>query len=75
MPLPPTLDDGVVRLRPVELERDVRLALPWYHDPVVLWGSEGTCDPFTCERIARMYAVLAERGEVYIVEVMTARGP
>jgi RimJ/RimL family protein N-acetyltransferase len=75
MALVPTLDDGVVRLRPVDLERDVRLALPWYRDPVVLWGAEGTREPFACERIARMYAVLAERGEVYIVEVITERGP
>lgn len=67
------LSDGFVRLRPVTAE-DLPVASSWYRDPVVLWGSEGTRDPYPPERVARMYQVLEGRGEVYLVEVATGAG-
>lgn len=71
---PLTSRDGQVRLRPVKVAEDVATAVAWYRDPVVLWGSEGSTEPFTPERVARMYEVLAARGEVYIVEVQGPDG-
>lgn len=68
------LTDGVVRLRRVEPERDADVALPWYRDPVVLWGSEGSRQPFDRARVVRMYEVLQSRGEAYLVEVATETG-
>jgi len=69
----PVLTDGVVRLRPVTPE-DVQVATAWYQDPEVLWGSEGTRDPYSPGRVARMYEVLGARGEVYIVEMACEGG-
>ena len=62
-------EDGLVRLRLLDIDHDVAVATAWYRDEVVLWGSEGTTELFTPERVARMYQVLSARGEVYIVEV------
>lgn len=59
-----------VRLRPVELPGDLVVAYPWYQDPEVLQGSEGRdAEPFSLERIERMYRYLSNIGSVYIIEV------
>lgn len=59
-----------VRLRPLKLPDDIKWAQPWYSDPEVLYLSEGpTSPPFDAARVERMYQYLAERGDVYIIEV------
>lgn len=65
-----TLTDGVVRLRP-RREGDVETALAWYRDPHVLKMSEGTgATPFDRPRVERMYAILEDIGELYMIEVL-----
>ncbi len=65
----PVLIDGEVQLRPVDPVKDAERAWPWYQDPVVLWGSENTREPFGRDRVQRMYEVLSARGEAFVVEV------
>ncbi len=66
-----TLTDGVVRLSRWEpASGDVPEALTWYGDPDVLYYSEGAdVAPFSAERVRKMYRILSELGELYLIEV------
>ena len=44
-------------------------ALAWYQDPETLWMVDGKREPYAPERLARMYAWLSERGELWFIEV------
>lgn len=64
------LEDGNVRLRPIELEKDMGSFLEWYTNPDVLFYSEGPkAMPYDSDVIHRMCAKLSELGEAYIIEV------
>ncbi|MDP9728818.1 GNAT family N-acetyltransferase [Alicyclobacillus tolerans] len=64
------LEDGDLRLRPLDIESDVPFALDWYQDPDVLRNSEGEgTEPYNQETVERMYRYLSEHGELYIIEV------
>ncbi len=61
--------DGDLRLRELQAA-DIDTALGWYQDPYVLRMSEGpAAEPFDRQRVERMYAVLGELGELYVIEV------
>jgi RimJ/RimL family protein N-acetyltransferase len=70
------LTDGVVRLRRYQGDAvDIDCAVPWYRDPDVIYYSEGPgAKPFSRARVARMYEVLAERGELYMIDVTFEAG-
>ena len=70
------LHDDLVRLRPYrEDASDIEHAVRWYQDPEVLYYSEGPgTEPFTRDRVVRMYRYLAAHGELYIIEVQTTDG-
>jgi RimJ/RimL family protein N-acetyltransferase len=75
MSQPAILTDGDLRLRPAVLPDDVALGVPWYHDPEVLYFSEGEgVEPYDHASVERMYRYLAGKGELYIIEVMTPAG-
>lgn len=61
--------ENYLRLRKI-VEGDLETALPWYHDPEVLYYSEGvrekTYDIFVIER---MYRFLSSIGELYFIEI------
>ena len=59
--------DSGLRLR--KLEEDFDFALAWYQDAGTVWLVDGDRTPYTMERLCRMYAYLAQRGEVYFIEV------
>ncbi len=65
------LTDGVVRLRSYQGgHADIELAAQWYRDPEVLYYSEGPgTAPFSRERVVRMYQILSDRGELYMIDV------
>lgn len=68
------LSDSDLRLRPVELPRDLAAAVPWYHDPEVLRFSEGDgTPPYDFAMVERMYRYLSEHGELYMIEVKDDR--
>ena len=66
--------DQDLRLRPVQLPEDARLALPWYADAEVMRLSEDVLEPYDEDTISGMYEYLLARGEAYIIEVREASG-
>lgn len=56
-------------LRLVRLDAPPAEALSWYQDPETLWMVDGKREPYTPERLTRMYDWLAERGELWFIEV------
>jgi len=57
------------------LPNDVSLALAWYRDPEVLRFSEGEgTAPYDPTTVEEMYRYLADRGELYVIEIEETRG-
>ena len=65
----PSVLDIVHDLRLIRLDAPPAEALSWYRDPETLWMVDGKREPYTPERLARMYDWLAERGELWFIEV------
>ena len=64
------LSDGEIRLRPVNLKDDMNSFLAWYGSPEVIHYSEGpNVKPYGKDVIERMFKVLSEIGEYYIIEI------
>lgn len=59
---------GALRLR--RYDEDHSFALAWYQDPETVYLVDGDPAPYTPERLDRMYAYLADRGELYWIEVL-----
>ena len=59
--------DDELRLRKLDASCD--FALAWYQDPETVWLVDGVRIPYTMEQLRRMYAYLAQKGEVYFIEV------
>ena len=64
--------DDQLRLR--RYDGAFETALPWYQDTETLMLVDGKADPYTPDRIKRMYDYLGERGEVYWIECRTEKG-
>jgi RimJ/RimL family protein N-acetyltransferase len=63
-------DQIPIRLRPVVLEEDCKLALKWYQDPEVIHFSEGpNVEPYGLETVQGMYEYLNSIGKLMIIEV------
>lgn len=45
-------------------------ALPWYQDEETLLLVDGKPDPYTPERLNRMYSYLDDHGELYFIEML-----
>jgi len=60
-----------IRLRPVEVEKDVDIALPWYQDMEVLKGTAavGRETPYDRETVESMFRHLEGTGECFIIEI------
>jgi len=68
-------DDDDVRLRPIKLPEDVVAAVEWYHDPEVLYLSQGDgVEPFDAAMVEKMFSMMSGRCEVYIIEVREQSG-
>ena len=65
----PSVLDIDADLRLVRLDAPPAEALSWYQDPETLWMVDGKREPYTPERLARMYDWLAERGELWFIDV------
>jgi RimJ/RimL family protein N-acetyltransferase len=66
------MDDNInLRLRPVNIESDIHLAVHWYQDPEVLYFSEGpNIEAYSVEKIRSMYQYLSSIGTLYIIEIL-----
>ena len=60
------IDDNL-RLR--AYDGQFELALDWYQDPDTIYMIDGSREPYSPERVQRMYEYLVSRGEVYFIEV------
>lgn len=60
------IDDNL-RLR--AYDGQFELALDWYQDPDMIYMIDGRREPYSPERVQRMYDYLARQGEVYFIEV------
>lgn len=78
MPIP-----GIAQPELIQIDCDLRLrrydgacdqALPWYQDRETVLLVDGKEDPYTPERVKRMYDYLSERGEVYWIEYREEEG-
>ena len=59
--------DESLRLRKYDGVHD--FALEWYQDPDTVWLVDGKREPYTVERLDRMYRYLRNAGELYFIEV------
>lgn len=57
-----------LRLR--AFDGQAELAFDWYQEPDVIYLIDGSREPYSLERIQRMYDYLEARGEVYFIEVL-----
>lgn len=64
----PAVLDIAHDLRLVRLDAPPAEALSWYQDSDTLWMVDGRREPYTPERLARMYAWLSARGELWFIE-------
>ena len=58
--------DDTLRLR--RFDGDCARALPWYQDRELLQLVDGKAEPYTPQRLQRMYDYLAARGELWWIE-------
>lgn len=57
-------------LRLKKYEETVEMSYWWYRDPIVLKGISGEiAEPYSKERVQRMYQYLIEHGELYYIEI------
>ena len=70
--------DGVIQPEIIQIEPGLRLrsfdgkfdfALEWYQDPEVVYLVDGVKEPYSPEKLLRMYAYLYKHGELYFIEV------
>ena len=70
--------DGVIQPEIIQIEPGLRLrsfdgkfdfALEWYQDPEVVYLVDGVKEPYSQEKLLRMYAYLYKHGELYFIEV------
>lgn len=64
--------DGTLRLR--KFDNDYAQALAWYQDPETVRLVDGKADPYTPQRLQRMYDYLADRGELWWIECRAEDG-
>lgn len=57
-----------LRLR--KYDGQVHLAFSWYQNPDVIRLIDGSREPYTLQRIKKMYDYLTQHGEVYFIEIL-----
>ena len=62
------LVDDALRLRKFDGHFD--FAFDWYQDVETVWLVDGNRNPYTHERLGRMYRYLNDHGELYFIEVL-----
>ncbi|HFI0790178.1 TPA: GNAT family N-acetyltransferase [Streptococcus suis] len=71
--------DGVEQPKLLEIDKYLRLrkydgyhdfALIWHQDLELVWLVDGNKEPYTLDRLNRMYGYLATNGECYFIEIL-----
>ena len=63
----PCQDHLKLRLR--KYDGHFNFAWPWYQDPETVRLVDGKTEPYSMERIEKMYTYLNEHGELYFIEI------
>ncbi|MDR0889931.1 MAG: GNAT family N-acetyltransferase [Oscillospiraceae bacterium] len=63
--------DALTRLRRYDGKHD--FALEWYRDPQTVFLIDGDTEPYTPQRLKRMYEYLDAHGELYFIERLQDR--
>ncbi|WP_312251908.1 GNAT family N-acetyltransferase [Streptococcus parasuis] len=70
---------GIEQADILEIDRQVRLrrydgqhdfAFEWHQDLELVWLVDGNKEPYTLDRLNRMYGYLATNGECYFIEIL-----
>ncbi|TCD46547.1 GNAT family N-acetyltransferase [Streptococcus sp. X16XC17] len=59
-----------LRLRPFRNNDDVAHALIWYQDPEMVYLVDGVREPYTMEKLQRMYTYLNDYGQLYWIDYL-----
>lgn len=60
--------DEALRLR--KFDGEYAFALEWYQDPELVYLVDGVKEPYTMEKLNRMYSYLNNVGELYFIEAL-----
>ncbi len=73
MPIPNIQQEELIiiddKLRLRAYDGQFELALEWYQELELIYMIDGSREPYSPERVQRMYEYLARQGEVYFIEV------
>ena len=58
-----------IKLRLRKYDGHFNFAWPWYQDPETVRLVDGKIEPYSMERIEKMYTYLNEHGELYFIEI------
>lgn len=61
-------------LRPFTKVDDLTQALTWYQDSEMVYLVDGVREPYSMEKLQRMYAYLHEHGQLFWIEYLTTDG-
>jgi len=70
--------EGIIQPEIIDIEPGLRLrsfdgkfafALEWYQDPEIVYLVDGVREPYSPEKLTRMYAYLHKHGELYFIEI------
>lgn len=74
MPIPnipqPEILSVAEKLRLRKFDDGYGFALEWYQDPELVWLVDGKREPYTQEKLGRMYHYLDRQGELYFIEAL-----
>ena len=72
MPIPNVPQPQIIQIEPElrlrAFDGAFSFALPWYADPEDIRMIDGGCEPYSPERVGRMYRCLDAHGELYFIE-------
>ena len=78
MPIPGIVQPDILpvsdRLRLRKFDGVFAFALPWYQDEDTVYMVDGVREPYTTEKLERMYRYLDRQGELYFIEAAEVEG-
>lgn len=74
MPIPNIIQPDIIPISPTlrlrKYDGNYLIAMPWYEDKNTLMMVNGNDEPYTPERMKKMYDYLNAKGEEYFIEVL-----
>lgn len=64
------IETNDLRLRPYVPGENLLFAFPWYQDEELVYLVDGVRQPYSKEKLLRMYSYLAQYGQLYFIEIL-----